>query len=72
MQALKSYRGQEPAVSDLLDYAALVDEGIVQCKSGYFLAGYFYRGIDITSATVNERNYITARMNTALAKLGND
>jgi type IV secretion system protein VirB4 len=57
-------------VSDLLDWAALIDEGIVQGKSGALLAGWFYRGQDIASSTEEERNYITQRINAALSRLG--
>jgi type IV secretion system protein VirB4 len=71
VQALKKYRKKSKGVADLLDWAALIDDGVVLNKSGSLLAGYFYRGQDIASSTVFERNYITGRVNVALAKFGN-
>jgi type IV secretion system protein VirB4 len=70
MQALRAYRDQAQGVPDLLDWAALVDSGLVQGKSGALMAGYFYRGPDLASSTAAERNTLTARVNAALARLG--
>jgi type IV secretion/conjugal transfer VirB4 family ATPase len=70
MHSLKPYKNRSKGVSDLLDWAALMDDGIVQGKSGAILAGWFYRGQDIASSTADERNYITQRINAALARLG--
>lgn len=71
MQALKEFRSQAQGLSDLLNYAALIDSGVVQNKDGSIMVGYFYRSNDITSSTEDERNYLTARINAALARLGN-
>ena len=71
MLALKHFREKAAGVSDLLNWAALIDDGIVLCKDGSLLAGYFYRGRDTASATDAERNHLTTRVNTALARLGN-
>ena len=62
MHSLKPYNDTAAGLSDLLDSAALMDDGIVQGKSGALLAGWFYRGQDIASSTADERNYITRRM----------
>jgi type IV secretion/conjugal transfer VirB4 family ATPase len=70
MQALKAFRESSAGVADLLNWAALVDDGVVQGKDGSLLAGYYYRGKDIASATEAERNYLTARINAALSRLG--
>jgi len=70
MHSLKPYRDKSKALADLLDWAALFDDGIVQGKSGALLAGWFYRGQDIASSTADERNYITQRINATLARLG--
>jgi type IV secretion/conjugal transfer VirB4 family ATPase len=70
MQALQVFQDKTPGVADLLNWAALVDDGIVQGKDGSLLAGYYYRGKDIASATESERNYLTARVNAALSRLG--
>jgi type IV secretion/conjugal transfer VirB4 family ATPase len=68
--SLKSFNDQSAGVADLFNWAALVDEGLVQGKDGSLLAGFFYQGPDTASATAEERNYMTSRMNTALARLG--
>jgi len=67
---LKPFQDKASGLADLLNWAALVDEGIVQTKSGALLAGFFYQGKDIASSTDSERNYIAQRVNTALARLG--
>ena len=59
-----------PGTADLLNYAALIDDGLVLCKDGSLLAGFFFRGPDQESATPEERNYLTARVNAALSRLG--
>lgn len=69
-QSLRPFRRKTKAVSDLLQYAALIADGVVQTKSGALLGGFYYRGRDLTSSTVSERNYITGRVNSALARLG--
>jgi type IV secretion system protein TrbE len=70
MHSLKPYNDPTKGLADLLDWAALVDDGIVQGKSGALLAGWFYQGQDIASSTADERNYITQRINATLARLG--
>jgi type IV secretion system protein TrbE len=70
MHSLTPYNDTAAGLSDLLDWAALMDDGIVQGKSGALLAGWFYRGQDIASSTADERNYITHRINATLARLG--
>ena len=70
MLSLKQFRDRAKGAADLFNYAALVDEGLVLCKDGSLLAGFFYRGPDSQSATPAELNYLTRRLNAALAKLG--
>jgi type IV secretion system protein TrbE len=70
MLSLKPYRDTARGLSDLLDWAALIDDGIVLGKSGALLAGYFTRGQDTASATEAERNHIAGRVNAALTRLG--
>ena len=67
---LQQFRRPTKAVADLLQYAALVDSGIVLLKSGALLGGFYYRGRDLSSSTVDERNYITGRLNAALSRFG--
>ncbi len=70
MLSLKQYQGREKGVSDLLNAAALVADGIVLNKDGSLTAGYFYRGADLASSTFEERNALSARLNAALSRLG--
>lgn len=70
MLATKLFRDTARGVPDLLNWAALVGDGVAQGKDGSLLAGYFYRGPDVASSTPEERNYLTARLNAALARFG--
>ena len=69
MQSLRPFKKEGPGVNDLLNWAALIDDGIVQCKDGALVAGWWYRGPDIASSTADERNSLTVRVNAALARL---
>lgn len=71
MLALKQYRQKSKGLSDLLHYAAVVDDGVVLGKDGCLMAGWYYRGADVGSSTAEERNVISARINAALARRGN-
>jgi type IV secretion system protein TrbE len=70
MLSLKSFRDKAAGVADLLNWAALFEDGIVQCKDGSFLAGWYFQGPDIQSSTNAERDWLTGRINAALSRLG--
>jgi len=70
MLALAPFRKKAAGLPDLMNYAALVDEGIVLGKDGSLMAGFFYYGDDAMSATDAERNYLTALVNRYLARFG--
>lgn len=70
MLALAPFRSKAAALPDLLNYAALIDEGVVLGKDGSLMAGFFFRGDDSASATTSERNYLTALFNQYLARFG--
>lgn len=70
MIRLKEYRDQSQGLPDLLNYAALVDEGIMLNKDGSFLAGFYFAGMDLFSTADEELNAISNGINSALAKLG--
>ncbi|MDA8250716.1 MAG: transporter [Rhodospirillales bacterium] len=70
MLALKTFRDTAAGLPDLLNWSHLVDSGIVLCKDGSLLAGWFYRAPDIASSTDAERNWLSGRVNAALARLG--
>lgn len=69
MVNMGTYKSQRPGLSDVLEYAAMVEDGIMLTKKG-LMAAFYYRGVDIESSTDNERNSIAARTNHALARLG--
>lgn len=71
MHPLKIYRDKSKGVSDLLNWAALIDDGTILCKDGEIIGGFFYRCKDTASSTEEERNYMTARVNVALSRLDN-
>jgi type IV secretion system protein VirB4 len=70
MQLLSKYRSKKPGLADLLNYAAVIDDGIILNKDGSLTAGWYYRGNDNASSTDDERNALSARVNQALARLG--
>lgn len=70
MLNLNEFRSKAKGLADLLNWAALIDDGVVLCKDGSLLAGWSYRGEDMGSASPAEKNYQTAIVNAALARLG--
>src|SRR5215469_13503275 len=67
---LKRHRSKQPAVCDLLNYAAVVADGVAIGKNGALIAGWEYVGDDHASVTDIERDMVSARLNQALARLG--
>ncbi len=70
MLALKQFRSKAAGLPDLLNYAALIDVGIVLGKDGSLIAGFVYRGDDTASCTNAERNYLSSLVNQYLARFG--
>lgn len=66
----KRWRSQDPGFVDMLNYAAVVDDGVIVCKNGAFMAAWSYEAGDNASSTPDERNQLSARINQALAGLG--
>ncbi len=56
--------------SDLLNYAALVDPGVILLKDGSLLGGWRYTGPDLNSAGAEELTALSHQVNSALAGLG--
>ncbi len=69
-QKLKRWRHKEEGFADLLNYAAVVDDGVVVCKSGALVAAWIYKGDDNASSTDEHRAMVSARINQALVGLG--
>ncbi|MDF7677059.1 VirB4 family type IV secretion/conjugal transfer ATPase [Neisseriaceae bacterium ESL0693] len=68
---LKKHRSKDAGLADLLNYAAVVDTGIIVCKNGSFMAAWLYKGDDNASSTDEQREMVSFRINQALAGLGN-
>jgi type IV secretion system protein VirB4 len=55
---------------DLLNYAALIDPGVILLKDGSLLAGWRYSGPDLNSASPKEMTALVHQVNAGLARLG--
>jgi type IV secretion system protein TrbE len=65
----KEYNNREMAVSDLLNYAHLIKDGVIINKDGAYLTSYQFRGPDINSATTAELDALTQYFNRMLLML---
>ena len=70
MKRLRKYRRKVQGLSDLLNYAAVIDDGVVLLKSGALMASWGYTGPDTATLTFEELNNRSARINNALQRLG--
>ena len=70
MKALKYFRAKEPSFADLLDYAAVIDNGLMLLKSGALMASWRYKGDDTASLTFDELASRSSQINNALGRLG--
>jgi type IV secretion system protein TrbE len=70
MMNLAEYRGTPKRLADYLPWAALVAPGIILNKDGSFQRSAAFRGPDLDSATPAELIGATARLNSALRRLG--
>lgn len=70
MVALKQFRHSAPSFTDLVPYAAIVDNGIMLLKDGSLMAGWYFAGPDSESSTAVERNEISRQINAILSRLG--
>jgi type IV secretion/conjugal transfer VirB4 family ATPase len=68
---LKQHRSKEAGFADLLNYAAMVDDGVIVGKNGSFMASWLYQGEDNASSTDEQREMISFRLNKALSGMGN-
>lgn len=65
--SLKRHRSKAAGLCDLLNYGAVVADGVVIGKSGCLVAGWRYHAPDDASSTYEERNALARRLNHALA-----
>ncbi|MBX7481652.1 conjugal transfer protein TrbE [Qipengyuania qiaonensis] len=70
MFSLREYRRKADRLADFLPWAALVAPGVVHNKDGSFQRSARFRGPDLDSATPAELVAVTARLNSALRRLG--
>ena len=74
-------RGQSPTVMrefrtkiggypDLLNYAALIEDGVILNKDGSLMAAWSYRGNDLDSSSSYELDALSERVNAALKRRG--
>lgn len=68
---LKKHRSKDAGFADLLNYAAMVDDGIIVGKNGSFMASWLYQGEDNASSTEEQRELVSFRLNQALSGMGN-
>ena len=68
---LREHRAQALGLPDLLNFAALVGQGIVLNKDGALLTGWWYAGPDMEAASHEEMAVLSSQVNGALARLGN-
>lgn len=71
MAFFKAFRDQAIGLSDLLRYAAMIDDGVMLCKGGELMAGFYYQGTDTESSTAMELNAISSRLNAIMCNFGN-
>lgn len=64
---LKRHRAKDAGLADLLNYAAVVDDGVIVGKNGSFMAAWLYKGDDNASSTEEQREMVSFRINQALA-----
>ncbi|MBA2710162.1 MAG: VirB4 family type IV secretion/conjugal transfer ATPase [Tatlockia sp.] len=69
--SLKRYQEKDEGLADLLNYASVVDEGVIIGKNGAFMAAWLYRGDDNGSSTDAQRELVSFRINQALSNMGN-
>jgi len=67
---LTKHRSKEAGLADLLNYAAVVDDGVIVGKNGSLMAAWLYQGDDNASSTDEQREIVSYRINQALSGLG--
>ena len=68
---MKDYRDRATGLADLLNYAAMVNDGIMLLKEGSLCAGWQYSGFDIYSLQESQLINLRLTINQAFGHLGN-
>ena len=58
---LKHLKSRSRALPDLMNYATLVEPGVVLGKDGSLIAGWYFRGQDLTAQTNVQLNALNTR-----------
>ncbi len=69
---LREHRSAPQGVADLLNWAFMVDDGVILQKDGALLSGFAYRGPDVSAATDAEREALSRTVSDALLAYGDD
>lgn len=69
---LREHRTEPHGLADLLNWGFMVDDGVVLQKDGSLLAGWRYRGPDLSAATPQELDALSRHLNDALLPFGDD
>tara|TARA_Y100001956_G_scaffold80912_1_gene97089 strand:+ start:18308 stop:20851 length:2544 start_codon:yes stop_codon:yes gene_type:complete len=69
-KVLDRHRKKDAGMVDLINYAALVDDGVVVNKNGSLTACWLYKGDDNASSTDAQRDLVSFRINQAFNGLG--
>lgn len=72
MYSLKQHRSKQRSFADLLNYAAMIEDGIILNKDGSLMAAWYYRGQDLATVSHAERNRISAIVNSAFLRFGSE
>ena len=66
---LKKHQSTEQGLADLLNYAHLVDDGVILNKDGAYVKSFLFRGPDLYSVSSEELDNITAMVNRMMSYL---
>ena len=72
LKRLREHRSESRGLADLLNWAFMVDDGVILQKDGSLLGGWKYRGPDVSAATSHELNGLSRHLNDALLNFGDD
>jgi type IV secretion/conjugal transfer VirB4 family ATPase len=72
LKRLREHRSESRGLADLLNWAFMVDDGVILQKDGSLLAGWKYRGPDVSAATPHELNGLSRHLNDALLNFGDN
>jgi len=69
LSATREFRPGVAGIADLLHWDSIIGEGALQQADGSMLCAWAYRGADMQTATIHERNALARQLNEALLPL---